>query len=187
MKTVFVNYTLFLFSILIAGNSNAGNTRTRSRNEVLFDYFNVYETTSVSIDQLQWSGNVNSCDAGNISETAQKRVLDRINFFRRSTGLPDDIVFDSLYNAKCREAALMIKANNALSHSPPPDWDCYTEKGAEAAGKSNLYLGIHSASAVTGYIQDAGSSNSACGHRRWILYSRARTFGHGSTEESDAL
>ncbi len=54
-----------------------------------------------------------------------------------------------------------------------------------AAGNSNLALGAHSASAISLYMSDNGVSS--VGHRRWILYSRASVFGHGSAMKSDAL
>ena len=78
-------------------------------------------------------------------------------------------------------------ANNTLTHSPTSGMTCYTTGGAEAAGKSNLGYGNHSSSTVTSYIQDAGSNNTAVGHRRWILYSKLNKVGHGSTSSTNAL
>jgi len=36
-------------------------------------------------------------------------------------------------------------------------------------------------------MKDYGGSNTAVGHRRWILYSRAKVMGHGATSSYDAL
>ena len=81
----------------------------------------------------------------------------------------------------------MIRANNALSHTPPTSWDCYTADGAEAAGKSNLARGIGGHGAISLYMDDPGAGNEACGHRRWILYPRLSDVGSGSTPNSNAL
>ncbi|MBF0539385.1 MAG: VCBS repeat-containing protein [Nitrospirae bacterium] len=73
----------------------------------------------------------------------------------------------------------MMSVNNALNHIPPSTWTCYTANGAEAAGHSNLFLGVNSVSAISGYIQDPGSGNSFVGHRRWILYPQTQVMGTG--------
>ena len=52
--------------------------------------------------------------------------MNRINYFRAMAGVGDDITFDSTYNTKAQAAALMMSANQALSHSPPADWDCFS-------------------------------------------------------------
>jgi len=58
-------------------------------------------------------------------------------------------------------------------------WTCYTADGAEAAGDSNLALGVSGWDAITGYIMDPGAGNSAAGHRRWILYPQTQIMGTG--------
>jgi len=64
----------------------------------------------------------------------------------------------------------MMDANNSLNHNPPTSWTCYSAGGAEAASHSNLSLGYNTTSAVTGQMNDDGSNNYFCGHRRWILF-----------------
>jgi uncharacterized protein YkwD len=182
---------MFTLTVLAACvySVKGANPALRTRQEVLTDYNTSYLTSAVSAAELDWTGNADAgvCNAGTISQTAHDRTLQRVNFFRRMAGLNHDIVFRPDWDSKCMEAALMMKANGKLDHSPPSNWDCYTAEGAEAAGKSNLYNGIHSASAISGWMVDGGSGNYAAGHRRWILFSRAREFGHGSTNSSSAL
>jgi hypothetical protein len=122
-----------------------------------------------------------------VSTVAREKVLQRINYFRRTAGLPDNITLDLVKNSKCQAAALMMSANGSLSHYPPTSWECYTAAGAEAAGKSNIALGYHSTSAIAAYMNDFGTNNDAVGHRRWILYSRAKVMGDGSTGNAHAL
>jgi hypothetical protein len=83
------------------------------------------------------------------------------------------------YNQKAQQAALMMSANNALSHNPPASWKCYTDQGREAAGNSNLALGAYGLDALRLYMQDPGTGNSAVGHRRWILYPQTQNMGTG--------
>ena len=73
----------------------------------------------------------------------------------------------------------MMSANNQLSHSPSPTWQCYTPEGAAAAGKSDLFLGVYGWDAISGYVRDPGDFNGAVGHRRWILYPQTQTMGTG--------
>lgn len=155
------------------------------RQAVIDDYNNLYLTSNVT--DCGWTGSTSSCTAGTMSADAMSKTLQRINYFRKEVGLNTDITFDATKNSKCQEAALMMDANSDLNHYPPTSWTCYTADGAEAAGNSNLALGSNSSGAITLYMMDPGSSNTACGHRRWILYSRSKVMGCGSTSGANAL
>jgi uncharacterized protein YkwD len=173
-----------IFALLVAVQLTVASWGQCTRSQVISDYNNIYLTSSVTDTQLGWTGNLGSCNAGNISALAQTNTLNRINYFRKLVGL-GNVTFDAALQSRCQQAALMMAANNALNHTPPLSWLCYTSEGAAAAGNSNLALGAHSASAITLYINDYGLTS--VGHRRWILYSRASVFGHGSAMKSDAL
>ncbi len=153
-----------------------------NRTAIVADYTQNYLGSAVSNAQLGWTGSLSACIPGNISQLAQDRTLQRINYYRRLVGLPDNMTFDPSRNIDTQAAALMMGANNSLDHSPPPSWLCYTTQGANGADNSNLGLGSHSSQAVTQFMNDNGSGNNAVGHRRWILYSRAGSFGHGSAQ-----
>lgn len=126
-----------------------------------------------------WNGNHGSCNAGNTSAAFKTAVLSRINYFRAMAGLPPVTAFKSVYSSKAQKAALMMSVNNALDHTPPTNWSCYSADGAEGAGSSNLYLGVYGPSAITGYVRDPGSGNYFVGHRRWILYPQTQFMGTG--------
>ncbi|MBB1073411.1 DUF4214 domain-containing protein [Rhodoferax sp. 4810] len=100
-------------------------------------------------------------------------------------GVPSDVILNDEYSRQAQQAALMMSANNALSHTPPSNWNCYSTEGATAASKSNLSLGHAGAEAVTGQMQDNGASNSIVGHRRWILYPQTQQMGAGSVTPID--
>ncbi len=155
-------------------------------------YLTVFEDHPVPAHE--WSGNVDTCNAGDVSAAYRQATLTRVNFYREMVGLPP-VTFDATNNAKCQKAALMMVANNALNHFPPSSWACYTADGAEAAGNSNLYLGSATNAAgpyaINGYINDPGASNGAVGHRRWVLYPPKQVMAGGdvitSSKAANAL
>jgi hypothetical protein len=126
-----------------------------------------------------WTGDHNSCAAGSTAAEFQEAVLRRINYFRAMAGVPAIEGFLAEYNAKAQAAALMMSANDMLSHSPDSSWLCYTEEGRQGAGSSNLFLGVYGPSAISGYMYDPGDGNYFVGHRRWILYPQSRFLGTG--------
>ncbi len=157
-----------------------------SRATMVSNYNSMYLTSAVSTGDLAWTGNSTGCLAGTISTTAQTRTFNRINYYRTLCGL-SSVSYDSQYDAACQDAALMMRANNALNHAPPTTWVCYSANGGTAAGNANLALGAQSSTAVDLYMNEAGVGNEAVGHRRWILYPIASKFGHGATTNSDIL
>jgi uncharacterized protein YkwD len=142
------------------------------------DYFNQIYRASEGV-AIEWTGNHASCDAGETATTFREAIKLRINYFRAMAGVPGNVQLSNEYNSKAQQSALMMSVNGQLSHSPPTSWLCYTDEGAEAAGSSNLYLGIYGSTAITGFIKDSGGGNYAVGHRRWILYPQTEWMGTG--------
>ncbi len=146
-------------------------------------YNTVYAVTELQTD---WSGSLTTpCNPGSTSATYRDATLDRLNYFRAMAGLPGNVVFDVTWNSAGQQAATMMAANNALSHSPPNTWTCYTALGATAAGESNIALGSGASlgsgpSAIKLYMDDIGTGNEALGHRRWVLYPPQANMGTGS-------
>jgi hypothetical protein len=150
---------------------------TQNKNEVRNYFLSTY-TASEGVPP-GWTGNHSSCNAGTTTAAFKQAMLTRINYFRGMAGIPPLTGLKSEFNNKAQQAALMMSVNNQLSHHPPPTWQCYTADGAEAAGSSNLYLGVYGPPAITGYIEDAGGGNEPVGHRRWILYPYTKFMGTG--------
>ena len=155
---------------------------TTSREEVRNFFNGVYSESDVT--DTQWAGNVATCSAGTTSAEFRNAVALRINWLRALAGVPAWISLDETYNSKAQQAALMISANNSVSHTPPATWSCYTTDGAEAAGKSNLAIGSCGPESVLMYMQDFGANNYAVGHRRWLLYPQTRFMGTGDIPEN---
>ncbi|OQY01012.1 MAG: hypothetical protein B6I20_08075 [Bacteroidetes bacterium 4572_117] len=135
---------------------------------------------------VDWTGSTSSCSPGTISDEALANTLKRVNYFRISAGLPAVTHFDAELNAKCQKGALMMYANQELSHIPPATWSCYTQDGANAASHSNIATNTGSSS-ITSYMSDHGQYNYSVGHRRWILYPPTKTMGHGSATSYSML
>ncbi len=149
-----------------------------SRETARLFYKAVYSSSDHIADG--WTGNITSCSAGTVSTAFQNATLRRINWFRAMAGVPASVTLDPVFNQKAQQAALMMSANNSLSHSPPSTWLCYTAAGAEGASKSNLGLGHLGAEGVSdGAMREAGSSNYPVGHRRWVLYPQTTSMGVG--------
>ncbi len=133
-----------------------------------------------------WTGDAATCRTGTESAASIDATRAAVNYYRALNRLPA-IALEPSKNAKALAAATMMHANGRISHTPPTTWRCYTPAAAGAAGTSNLAQGAVGARAVDLYMADQGASNTAAGHRRWLLHPAATTFGTGSTSGFNAL
>lgn len=166
-----------LFGVTSAATPLTVNTADR---EQVVNFFQTVYMASEGV-QMGWTGNVTNSIAGDTSQAFKDAILLRINYFRAMAGLPGDITFNPIKSAKCQQAALMFSAQGAISHAPTNGWACYTAEGAEAAGSSNIGLGVSGVGIVNAYIDDYGIANYYVGHRRWMLYPKSKVMGSGST------
>jgi hypothetical protein len=127
----------------------------------------------------QWNGSLANGNAGTLGANYLAAIVARVNDYRWMAGLPGGVTLDPTENAEAQLAALMMAANNQLSHSPPPTWLDYSAAGANAAGHSDLSLGASGTNAIDLYMTDPGDGNTFVGHRRWVLYPTTRTMGVG--------
>jgi PKD repeat protein len=151
---------------------------TTTNREEVRNFFNTVYADSEN-PTMGWTGDVGTCSPGTTLSTFRDKVVQRINYFRAMAGMLAGIVLNDTWNGKDQQAALMMSANNALSHFPPPSWSCYTVDGTNASANSNISLGNAGPDAINGFIEDHGSNNSIVGHRRWILYPQTQTMGTG--------
>ncbi|HVE49665.1 MAG TPA: CAP domain-containing protein [Casimicrobiaceae bacterium] len=119
---------------------------------------------------LAWNGNVTGCTAGTTNVAHQQAVIDRVNYYRALVDLPAVTLSSGVATTQVQAAALMMSAHNALSHAPPTNWTCYSAEGAAGAAAANIFLGRVGVLAIDGYVDDFGPTNTAVGHRRWILF-----------------
>lgn len=162
-----------------------------NRTTIVNNYIANFVGSECSLATLSWTGSTANCQAGTVSAASQTLTFQRINYYRNLVGL-GNVTFDNTYNTQTQAATLMMSASNLLSHcigTPDPcsGLTCYTTTGSIGAQNSNLALGAYASSAIKLYIDDPGGGNIYAGHRRWILYSRALSFGHGCNNNTDAL
>ncbi|HCS19315.1 MAG TPA: hypothetical protein DIW47_01930 [Bacteroidetes bacterium] len=142
------------------------------------------ETNGVSVPEWIWKGNESLCDAGNVPPSIHAKVEQRINYFRRTAGVPDYVRLDTVKNEACQKAALIYQVNTGKMFTEPAEtWKCYTISSVEAAQLSARVFGQTTVFAVTSIMADQGDENSSVGNRRWMLYPPARNMGHGSTNK----
>ncbi|MGQ0615664.1 MAG: cell wall-binding repeat-containing protein [Acidimicrobiia bacterium] len=135
---------------------------------------------------VDWTGSVAGCNPGQPSAAAQQAALTAVNYFRGLASLVP-VTFDVTLSARAQQAALMMLAQDDLSHDPGPDWACYTPEGALGAASSNLSSLPGGAVAIADWVRDTGDNNTAAGHRRWILNADQQRMGNGATSASGAL
>ncbi|WP_298288297.1 CAP domain-containing protein [Novosphingobium sp.] len=114
------------------------------------------------------------CSAGVLRPEAALAFVRALNALRALHGLAP-VRYNVAAEREAGAAALMMAANNALSHDPPPSWTCWTATGAAAAGSSNLLMGVSSAysalendNAILAEWLIEGNGDEI-GHRRWLL------------------
>jgi len=162
-------------------NVNAG-----SREQVREFYSAVYASSEgVAMNSTAVTA---SCIPGTNSTAFQNASLRRINWFRAMAGIPAAITFSSDESTQDHAAALIMSANNKLQHTGISNtWSCFTSSGTNAAANSNLALGYDGPDAITGYIRDPGTNNTAAGHRRWILYPQTQVMAAGDVPAEGAF
>lgn len=165
----------------------AGSVNTGSLAAVNAAYWSRY--AAMQNRPIGWTGSVSGCYAGYTPASANAATLSALNYVRSLAGLAP-VTFSSTLNYYAQRTALMMAANRTLSHYPSSGWRCYSSTGATTASRSNLalaYPALGAGQIVDLYMDDRGSSNTAVGHRRWILNPFSTAMGSGSTTTSNAL
>ena len=143
-----------------------------------------WKADRADLSEGMWTGNVMSCDAGDMDPNARAAALRSLNVYRWLSDLPT-ITTDPQKDMEAQACALLQRANNSLSHNPPSTWTCYMDVGAKAAGRCNISSGP-AVSSVDGYMVDPGNETTI-GHRRWILSNSIGPTGLGGTDRHSCM
>jgi hypothetical protein len=155
----------------------AFNVNGGSREQVRQFYNSVYAASDgVPIDSSAYIAN---CVAGANSAAFTTAILWRINWFRAMSGIPAGVTFSASEITSNQSAALMMSANNQVTHNIPTNWSCFDPSGANAAENANLALGVNGPDAITEYMWDYGAANASVSHRRGILYPQTQVMASG--------
>ena len=131
-----------------------------------------------------WSGvaglydtqpNLATCNAGVLKDAVRQEFLTRVNALRALHNLaPVTLANSTAENQQVDQSSLMMAVNQALSHTPPSSWTCYTAAGYTGANTSNLIGGWGTGLGwsteddhLAGWMNERYSAS--IGHRRWIL------------------
>ncbi len=136
-----------------------------------------------------WTGSDRRCEPGTTSSASRAATLRALNYARSLAGLAP-VSFSAELNARAQKTALIMSANESLSHSPPSSWRCWSSTGAANARRSNIAIAwpsITSSGTISLYLEDHGPSNRAVGHRRWLLNPFSTQMGSGSTDTANAI
>jgi hypothetical protein len=143
-----------------------------------------WKADRADVSEGMWTGNVMTCDPGDMAPTARANALRVINLYRWLADMPA-VTDDPTMNKQAQSCALLERANGMLSHMPPMDWKCYMDEGAKAAGRCNISSGP-AVGSVDGYMVDPGN-DTTIGHRRWILSNSFGPTGIGGTDRHSCL
>ena len=132
---------------------------------------------------------------GAVSPDKLQDALNCLNFIRWIAGV-GEVRLSELYNLRCQNAALLLAANDEISHNPAQPagmHDDLYESGLLGAQGSNLanlnWMGPDLLiDAVQYFVRDDGEMNlSTLGHRRWLLSPAMADTGFGlASAESGA-
>lgn len=142
-----------------------------------------WKADTADLGEGTWSGSVTGCEAGDISAEGRENALRLFNLVRWLADLPA-VTTEETRNQQAQACALMMDANDQLSHEPPTSWKCYSDLGAQGARTSNISSGA-GVSSVLGYMVDDGNLTTF-GHRRIILANDLGPIGLGSTGKGGA-
>lgn len=126
-----------------------------------------------------WKGSLQTCSPDRIDDAARQSALRLVNAYRFLAGLPD-VVSESSWEEPAQECALLAQANGKLSHEPPREWSCWSDRAARASGVS-LIANRSAPLAIDPFIEDPGNEESMV-HRRWLLSESINRIALGSTD-----
>jgi hypothetical protein len=124
------------------------------------------------------TGDVTSCDPGDLLPPGRPNALKLVNLYRFLTGMPE-VTEDPTFDMAAQDCAI-IQAANGLEHMPATTDTCYNATGAAASDRSSL-CSAQAVGCIDGYMDDRYNASGAnYGHRTWILANSLGPVGFGS-------
>ena len=131
-----------------------------------------------------WSGDVASCNAGDMAAQSRANALRLTNLYRWLVGLPETKI-EAGANPWAQQCALMMQANGMLSRSPPETWACWTRDGHDTAA-DGLLATSPAVGAIDLYMVNPGAMTRLEG-RRWLLSNYLSSTGFGGTDRYSCM
>jgi hypothetical protein len=146
------------------------------RNSYYGSRINIQGKTEKDVPLFEWKGNTSNCEPGKMKPKVQAQMINRINYFRRQSGVMEAAYLSDDLNSGCEWAALMCEANGSMSHEPSDGWRCFVPAGLDALKLSILSKDNNPSIAVTAAM---GQNHPTVGNRRWLQYPFAKFMGVG--------
>jgi len=137
---------------------------------------------------------VAACTSGIPSDSEKLKVLNRINYLRAIHKLKP-VKYDDAYDEMTGECALIIAANENLSHTPESSWKCWSQVAYDGCYSSNISLAAatnydlsatDSATIVDGFMTEENEvPPTTLGHRRWFIDPWLNSIAFGRADYSD--
>ena len=127
----------------------------------------------------RWNGATTACQAGEIDTDSVERALRLLNVRRFMAGL-EPVRLETSWTDAAQQCALIAHANQKLSHTPPPTWECWSDLGALTSSVS-LVANRSAAPSIAAFFEDPGNESTMT-HRRWLLSQQLESVGIGSTD-----
>ena len=141
---------------------------TWDRAVVVSAYRQEFERTE---PDAEFTGDLAGCVAGTTSQAFRDSELQRVNWYRRMSGL-NAVTENAEYTIDAQHAALMMGAQGVASHYPDISWACYSAAGVHGALKSNLSVGANG-------VESIGNFMASYRHRQWVLSPYVEQIGMG--------
>lgn len=87
-----------------------------------------------------WNGSLEECRAGSPSPESQQAVVSAVNYMRAMGGL-QPVRLSAELSVRSQGAALIMAANDIITHDLPETARCWTRAGYLGAKNGNLALG----------------------------------------------
>lgn len=157
-------------------------------NDFKYNYYgsriNLAGKIEKGIPNYIWNGVADSCKWGSIADDVVLSLQDRINYFRRMSGMTEMISLTRQDNEVCMIAAMMCEANRSMSHNPNDGWRCFIPAGFDALQNAILSKDANPSIAITAAM---GQNHATVGNRRWLLYPNALYMGMGTSKSYTAI
>ena len=154
------------------------NVNTDSREQVR-EFYNAIYPASANVPMNSTTVTTN-CFPGTNGTAFQNATLRRINWFRAMAGISggNHFRFRRVHAGSGRRAH-HVRQQRSGAYRHTTHLELFQHRRHQCGGSLNLALGYDGADAITGYILDFGTNNTAAGHRRWILYPQTQVMAAG--------
>ena len=136
---------------------------------------------------------VAACTSGIPSDSEKQKVLNRLNYLRSIHKLKP-VQYNDAYDEITGECALVIAANENLSHTPDSSWKCWSQVAYDGCYSSNISLAMatnydlsatDSAEIIDGFMTEENEvAPTTLGHRRWFIDPWLKTIAFGRADYS---